>query len=71
MRKPTRGKASQLSQEAAAAAAIARAKDERKGRSKKLRKSVPTSQLLEEFNIEIDLIELYDIWSYILSRSCG
>jgi hypothetical protein len=48
--RPTRDKASQLSQEAA----LARAKAEQKkgkGKQRKTRKSIPTSQLLEEFSI--------------------
>jgi hypothetical protein len=52
IRKPTRGKASQLSQEAAAAAAMAKAKERKRKRSKKMRRSIPTSQLLEEFGID-------------------
>ena len=50
VRKPTWDKASQLSQEAAAA--MAKAKDKRKRKGRKMRKSVPTSQLLEEFGID-------------------
>ena len=50
VRKPTRDKASQLSQEAAAA--MAKAKDKRKRKGRKMRKSIPTSQLLEEFGID-------------------
>jgi hypothetical protein len=42
--------ASQLSQEAAAA--MAKTTDKGKGRSRKMRKSIPTSQLLEEFGID-------------------
>jgi hypothetical protein len=49
VKKPTRDKASQLSQEAAAAKAKAKGKG--KGKSRKIRKSILTSQLLEEFAI--------------------
>jgi hypothetical protein len=51
VRKPSRAVASQLSQEAAAVKA--KTKEKGKGKSRrKMRKSVPTSQLLEEFGIE-------------------
>jgi hypothetical protein len=49
VRRPTRGKASQLSQEAA----MAKAKAKEKGERRKMRKSIPTSQLLEEFGIDL------------------
>lgn len=52
VRIPTRDKVSQLSQEAAAAAAKAR-KEKRKGKGYKMRKSIPTSQLLVEFGIDL------------------
>jgi hypothetical protein len=47
--KPTWDKASQLSQEAA----MAKAKVKGKGKGRKMRKSIPTSQLLEEFGIDL------------------
>jgi hypothetical protein len=51
VRKPTQDAASQLLQEAAAAKA--KTKEKRKGKGRmKIRKSVPTSQLLKEFGIE-------------------
>jgi hypothetical protein len=52
VKRPTWDKASQLSQEAAAAAAKAKAKG--KGKGRKMRKSIPTSQLLEEFAIDLE-----------------
>jgi hypothetical protein len=52
VKRPTRDKASQLSQEAAAAKA--KAKGEGKGKSRKMRKSILTSQLLEEFAIDLE-----------------
>jgi len=50
--KPSQDKASQLSQEAAMAMAKTKTKDKGKGR-RKMRKSVPTSQLLEQFGIDL------------------
>jgi hypothetical protein len=51
VRQPTRAVASQLSQEAAAAKAMTKEKGKGKSR-RKMRKSVPISQLLEEFGTE-------------------
>jgi len=51
VRKPTRDKASQLSQEAAAGKA--KTKEKSKGKGRKTRKSIPTSQLLVEFGIDL------------------
>jgi len=48
--RPSRGKTSQLSQEAAAA----RLKASKEGKGRKMRKSIPTSQLLEEFAINLE-----------------
>jgi hypothetical protein len=53
VKRPTQDKASQLSQEAAAAAR-AKAKGKGKGKGRKMRKSIPTSQLLEEFSIDLE-----------------
>jgi hypothetical protein len=51
VRKPTRDKASQLSQEAAAAKA--KTEEKSKGKGRKMRKSIPTSQFLVEFGIDL------------------
>jgi hypothetical protein len=48
LRRLARDKASQLSQEAAAA------KAKGKGKGRKMRKSTPTSQLLEEFSTDLE-----------------
>jgi hypothetical protein len=50
VKRPTWGKALQLSQEAAAA----KVKAKGKGKARKMRKSIPTSQLLEEFAIYLE-----------------
>jgi len=49
VKRPTRDKASQMSQEAAEA----RLKASKKGEGRKMRKSIPTSKLLEEFAIDL------------------
>jgi hypothetical protein len=50
VKRPSRDKASQLSQEEAEA----RLKASKKGKGRKMRKSIPTSQLLEEFAIDLE-----------------
>jgi hypothetical protein len=50
--KPTQEKASQLSQEAAMAMAKTKAKG-KGSKGRKMRKLIPTSQLLEEFDIDL------------------
>jgi hypothetical protein len=56
VKRPSCIKASQLSQDAAAARLKADRKGKGKGKGRKARKSLPTSQLLEEFSIDLNII---------------